>query len=210
MNNLSRQENTVFMTTTAKKEKEKTSGIQTFEKPISELFEFYISGCIGPAEQYSELFHRIRNLSEMDFVKIHINSYGGDLFTGIQFMRVLRETQATVICSIEGACFSAATLIFLAGSQFEISPHSAFMVHNYSGLAIGKGGEMIDQLMHERKWSESLLRDAYTNFLTEEEIKSLLDNKDIWMDANDVVARLENKAKKIAEAKKKEEKKSKK
>lgn len=164
-------------------------------RPLAELVDVYISGNIAPAEEYTDLFGKIRSLGEMDFVKIHINSYGGDLFTAIQFMRVLNETSATVICSVEGACMSAATLIFLSATEFEISNHSAFMFHNYSGFAGGKGGEMIDQLKHERKWSENLWKDIYKDFLTKEEIQSLLDNKDMWMDSAEVITRLERKAK---------------
>ena len=72
-----------------------------------------------------------------------------------------------------------------------------FMFHNYSGGAFGKGGEMIDQLIHERKWSERLLNEIYKDFLTEDEIKSILDNKDIWMDGEEVVKRIEDKMKKL-------------
>ena len=68
-----------------------------------------------------------------------------------------------------------------------------FMFHNYSGIAIGKGGEMYDNIVHERKWSEKILRRTYENFLTEDEIKSILDNKDIWMEGDEVIKRLEMK-----------------
>jgi ATP-dependent protease ClpP protease subunit len=64
------------------------------------------------------------------------------------------------------------------------------MFHNYSGGTIGKGGEMIDQLQHERKWSKSLMTEIYANFLTEDEIEHMLDNKDYWMDGKEVVQRL--------------------
>ena len=85
---------------------------------------------------------------------------------------------------------SAATMIFMCADSFEVTPHSVFMFHNYSGGAIGKGGEMIDQLLHERKWSEKLMKDIYRGFLTDTEIKSMLDNKDIWMDGEEVVKRI--------------------
>jgi hypothetical protein len=78
----------------------------------------------------------------------------------------------------------------LFGESFEISEHSMFMFHNYSSGVFGKGGEMFDQLKHEREWSEKLLRDIYKNFLTNAEITSMLENKDIWMDGNEVAKRL--------------------
>jgi ATP-dependent protease ClpP protease subunit len=166
----------------------------------SHVYEFYISGQIEEPNTYIDWFDTIRHAKENDTVKLYINSYGGDMFTGIQFMRVLAETEALVICSVEGACMSAATMIFLCADQFEVTPHSMFMFHNYSGGAFGKGGEMYGQIQHERRWSETLLNEIYEGFLTAEEIKSLLDNKDIWMDVDEVIQRMEKRVK-LLEAK---------
>ena len=74
-----------------------------------------------------------------------------------------------------------------------------FMFHNYSGGTMGKGGEMYLQIQHERKWSERLLNEIYEGFLTPDEIRSLLDNKDMWMDVDEVVARMEKRAKAMQE-----------
>lgn len=168
-------------------------------KPLGLLHTFYVSGVIEDAKEYIEWFDIIRNANENDAIKIHINSPGGDLFTAIQFMRVLTETNATVIASVEGACMSAATMLFLNAHQFEISEHSMFMFHNYSGIAIGKGGEMYDNITHERKWSEKIMRSVYKDFLTEDEIKAILENKDIWMEGEEVLKRLKLKHKILTE-----------
>ena len=157
------------------------------------IHEFYLSGDIDSPEEYIEWFDIIRSASSNDIIKIYINSGGGDLFTAIQFMRVLQETEATISVSVEGACMSAATLIFLQGHQFEVSPHSMFMFHNYSSGVMGKGGEMYDRLSHEKGWSEKLMRDVYADFLTNDEISSILDSKDIWMDGDEIVTRLKHK-----------------
>jgi ATP-dependent protease ClpP protease subunit len=170
-------------------------------KPVSQLHEFYLTGEIGSAEDYVEWFDAIRHASEYDTIKIYINSSGGDLFTAIQFMRVLAESEATIICSVEGACMSAATMIFMCADSFEVTPHSIFMFHNYSGGTIGKGGEMIDQLQHERKWSERLMKEIYSDFMSDDEIKAMLNNKDFWMDGEEVVKRLSNKIKTLQKPK---------
>jgi len=165
-------------------------------KAIVNMHEFYLVGEITEPSDYLEWFDTIRHAGETDIIKIYINSEGGDLFTAIQFLRVLSDTPATIICSVEGACMSAATLVFMCGQQFEVTPHSIFMFHNYSGGAMGKGGEMIDQLQHERRWSERLMKEVYKDFLSLEEIKSMLDNKDIWMDGEEVVKRVNAKIQK--------------
>lgn len=162
-----------------------------FTKPVAHIHEFYLSGPIQDAEEYIEWFDIIRNASNIDNIRIYINSPGGDLFTTLQFLRVMSDTDATVTCSVEGACMSAATMIFLHGHSQEVTPHSLFMFHNYSAGTFGKGGEMYDQLQFERTWSENFMTAVYEDFLTPEEIQSMLNNKDIWMGSEEVIKRLD-------------------
>jgi len=160
------------------------------ERNQGRVLDFYILGEIESPEEYVEWYDMIRNCGSSDIVRIHFNSFGGDLFTAIQFMRVLRECQGLVIGSIEGACMSAATLIFLACDSYEVSAHTSIMIHNYSGGAFGKGGEMMDHLTFESKWTETLFKDAYTDFLSAQEIKDILKGQDLWLSADQVIERL--------------------
>ena len=95
-------------------------------KPLGNLITIYISGTIEPPEKYIGCIDAIRNANETDVIRIHINSPGGDLFTTIQFIRAIAESSAMVICSAEGACMSAATMLFLSGQRFEISEHCLY------------------------------------------------------------------------------------
>jgi ATP-dependent protease ClpP protease subunit len=168
-------------------------------RPSGLVHEFYLTGTITSAEDYIDWFDTIRHATENDLIKIYINSEGGNLFTAVQFMRVLTDCPGTVWISVEGACMSAATMIMLCGDAYEISPHSMFMFHNYSGGTVGKGGEMYDNIVYERKWSERLLREIYTDFLTEEEIEMMLNNKDLWMEGDEIIERLNEKVRKFEE-----------
>ena len=171
------------------------SGLNYTSKPIAQVHEFYLSGPIEAPEEYIEWFDIIRNASALDTIKIYINSPGGDLYTALQFLRVMAESDAEIICSVEGACMSAATMIFLHGDRHEVTPHSAFMFHDYSSGVFGKGGEQYDQIQFEREWSKNFLKAVYENFLTDAEVNSMLHNKDIWMTSDEVVSRLEKMAK---------------
>jgi ATP-dependent Clp protease protease subunit len=169
-------------------------------KILGQLYTFYLVGEITTPNDYVDWFEIIRNATENDIVKIHINSPGGNLFTAVQLMRVMAESQANILTSVEGACMSAATMVFLSGDGFEISEHSMFMFHNYSGGTIGKGGEMYDNIMYERKWSDKFMRSIYDGFLTDLEIKSMLENKDIWMEPEEVFKRLNKRGEEIMKA----------
>jgi ATP-dependent protease ClpP protease subunit len=179
---------------------------KVFQHDYGTITDFYLCDEIGPAEDYVEWFQRIRAARDSDILKFHINSPGGDLLTTIQLLQALAESEGRIVMSVEGACMSAATMLFLCGDDYLISEHSIFLFHNYSGGKIGKGGEMYHGIMHERKWTENLLKDVYKNFLTPEEIEHLIEDKDIWMDQKQVIERLENRNKILEEAEKAAEK----
>ena len=168
-----------------------------FEQPVARLINLYLCGPILPAEEYIEWFQILRSVGEHDIVYIRLNSEGGDLFSALQLVRAMEECRGRVVVSVEGLCMSAATLVLLSAENYEISDHTIFMFHNYSSGAMGKGGEMYDQISHFRTWSQKLFTAIYDSFLTPDEIKSMLDGKDIWMDAAEVIKRLSKPQKKV-------------
>jgi len=170
-----------------------------FTKNTGNQYEFYLSGEIESADNYVAWFDVIRNARQQDTIKLYINSSGGDLYTALQFLRVMGECEGHLITSVEGACMSAATMIFLSGHEYQVTPHSLFMFHNYSGGVFGKGGEQYDQIQYERAWSEKFMNEVYKDFLTTDEIQSMLNNKDIWMTSEQVLGRIEKVMKKLYE-----------
>ena len=68
----------------------------TFAGAYGNIYEYYVCGAIESSEEYTEWFHQIRNANTPDIIKLHINSPGGDLFTAIQFVHVLAETEAQI------------------------------------------------------------------------------------------------------------------
>lgn len=164
------------------------------EKPLAMMYDVYIVGEIEEPENYLEVFDKIRNAGELDVIKLHLNTPGGYLSTAIQFWRVLHETSAKVVASIEGECMSAGTILMLGAQAFEISDHSLIMVHHFSSGTYGKGQELRDRAAAEATWSNKMFREIYKDFLTEDELDKMLDGKDFWLSADETLTRLQNKA----------------
>lgn len=164
----------------------KTTGVKTT------FHDMYLFGEIESSENYTHLLNYINCLNKNDTLRIYIDSEGGDIFTTLALLRAMRETRAHTHVIVVGQCSSSATLILLAAKTYEIEPHSMFMFHNYSGERFGKGGELYDNIVFERMWSENLLKTVYCGFLSEDEITQILNNKDIWMTRDEVVKRLNN------------------
>jgi len=163
----------------------------SFSQVIAQKHVFYINGEIGPLNDYVQMCHTIRTSSENDVIILYINSEGGDINTALSIVDAIEETDATCCASVSGMCYSAATLLFLACSRWEIGEHASFLFHQYRSAVMGKGGEMKDQIDFQHKWSENLIRSSYKDFLSESEIKQILAGKDLWMLRDEVGVRFE-------------------
>lgn len=168
-----------------------------YSKAKGMVHEFYLNGAIGEADDYLDWLDVIRHAGQNDDIIVHINSPGGSLFTALQLMNAMAESEATITAQVEGACMSAATMIMLCADRFMLSPHAMFMFHNYSGGTIGKGGEMWENIKFERSWSKKFLHEVYDTFLTKKEIDSMLDGKDVWLTADQVADRLKKRRDKM-------------
>ena len=161
-----------------------------YQRAVSNIYDLYLTGPIEDAKQYQDWNQMMRSATENDIIYIHINSGGGEIFTAIQLMRSMQETQACVVASVEGMCMSAATLLFLTADVCEISEHSHFMFHTYSSGNWGKGHEQLASVQADDKWAKHLFDTAYKGFLDPKEIEKIIDGKDFWMNPTEVNKRL--------------------
>ncbi|MFY0655366.1 MAG: ATP-dependent Clp protease proteolytic subunit [Neptunomonas phycophila] len=155
------------------------------------IVDVYISRHIGPPHEYVELISRIRTAHPDDIIYLHLNTPGGYLDTGIQIINAMRDTKARVICVLDGTVCSMGSLIFLAAEEYVIHDHCRLMFHNYSGGTYGKGNEQIAQLESTGKWFNKMFLEICVPFLSEEECEGVIEGKDIWLDSDEVRARME-------------------
>jgi ATP-dependent protease ClpP protease subunit len=169
------------------------SEISFFIKERGRDIDVYLSGEIGTPRENVNLIEVLRSAATNDRINIFINSNGGNIATTIQIISILKKTDAEVFCRVEGECFSSAAMILMYAKSYEIEEHSTFMIHDYSGVISGHGGQMYDNMNHERKWTGNLIKDVYKNFLTAKEIDSILNGKEMWFDSTEFSRRMERK-----------------
>ena len=168
----------------------KPSPSNAYQRPVANVYDFYLAGNIGDAKDYQDWNQLMRSATENDGIVIHINSNGGEIFTAIQLIRAMADSNATICASVEGMCMSAATLIFLCADVVEVSEHSHFMFHTYSSGNWGKGSDQLANVMADDKWARHLFNSVYKGFLKPQEIKEMIDGKDFWMNPAEVNKRL--------------------
>lgn len=178
-----------FVKSSKQQQIEFSSPVETvFSRPIAWEHTFYL-GDIEAPQNYYEWYQIIRNADVNDHIKISINSGGGSYAAALQFRNAMMESDATITCTIEGECHSAATIIFLSGDVYSVSAGSNMLVHDYSGIVGGKGSEMIRQIQHEKISIDSFLEEVYRHFLTDDEIAHVLAGQDMWLNEEEIIKR---------------------
>jgi ATP-dependent protease ClpP protease subunit len=163
--------------------------------PRAYEFTYYLSDCVQDTHEYHDLLQTLDNAGENDLIRIVINNYGGEVGTTTQLVSHIRESKAIVVGHISGNAFSAAGVIWLACHQQEVSDHCMLMIHSSVGFAEGKYVDMAAYIKAANRRTELLYKDIFEFFLTEEEIDKVLRGEEVWMLADEIVERLENRQK---------------
>ena len=171
--------------------------------PIARRIVIRINSPIGEPDEWSEEVSAIQTATENDIIHIYINSPGGNLFTTTELLSAMLQSKAHIITEITGEACSAGMLLFLAGHEFMVSDDASAMCHGASYGAYGTQGQVHDNVMHSTKHLTKLAYKYYEGFLEPDEIERLLEGKEYWMEAEEIIERLEKRAdyweKKLAE-----------
>ncbi|MCU0810127.1 MAG: phage major capsid protein [Thiobacillaceae bacterium] len=79
---------------------------------------------------------------DVDAMTVRINSYGGSVSDGLAIYNALRRHKASVTTAIDGAAYSIASLIAMAGDQVQMAENAMLMIHAPWGGVIGNSAEM--------------------------------------------------------------------
>lgn len=124
-------------------------------------------------------------LGDIDVLDVRINSPGGSIFDGIPIYNTLRDHKATVNVHIDGAAWSMASGIAMAGDVVNMAENALMMLHDPTTFSFGNAEDLRkeatrlekvkDQLTiaYERKSGQS--RDEIANIMSAE----------TWLDANE-------------------------
>jgi ATP-dependent Clp protease protease subunit len=168
--------------------------IKHFKQTIPvNIHHFYIVEDIKEVDYYLSMINTIRTAEQHDTIFIYLNTPGGNLHTAIQIIAAIRQSSATVVTCLEGVVCSAGTMIFLAGHKHVVNQNCTFMIHNYSQWVGGKGNDITIQVKYTESYFRKLSEDIYGKFLSKDEIESVLEGKDLWMESSDVARRVKDK-----------------
>lgn len=135
---------------------------------------------IKEVSQYRKAFHVLSTASPNDIVRVIINTPGGLVDTALQFHNMLLNTQARTIAEVYNA-HSAGSMVMLSCDNIQMMRYSSVMIHSVSFGIGGKVGDVKAYADFTSDSNKAILDDIYAGFLSEKEIESIVNNKDIWL-----------------------------
>ena len=136
-----------------------------------------------------EFLNDLNELSTKDNITIHINSGGGDMYSGVSIYNRLKALPANIITINDGLAASAASIIFQAGNTRKVNAGSNIMVHQASALFWGyfNSNELRDELKDLDAANNAAVNIyAEVSGRTTKEMKKLVDAK-TWLTGQEAV-----------------------
>lgn len=167
-------------------ENNESEGFKLYRNSTSTDYSILLSKSVGPdLNNYFDLIQFLDSeVKDNDTVNVKLANYGGDLHSGVAIAHAMKNCRGTVIVHVIANCYSMAAILALCGDALIIYPGNYLMFHNYSGGEIGKAGEIETSHIANKKAWHAYLDYFCTPFLTHEEVKSIMSDRDMYVHFN--------------------------
>ena len=150
-------------------------------------YNLYLHGEIGGPDDFMEHFAVYKMANEGDIVRLYINSQGGSLATGMEYIRHMRECEAKIIAVLGVEVASMASAIALEADEIELDELSTLLIHSISYGTGGPESSVYSQALFNNKLNERWIRSTYKDFLEEDEFADVFKGVDIMLDADQIM-----------------------
>ena len=152
-----------------------------------------VSQVFGSPHSFDEVIHLLTVATPEDIINFNINSNGGDFYSLVALRNAIRQTEAQVYMNLLGMCASAGSALFLENADgYKVHEDSCMMIHSMQcGTGYTDANTIATRAEHNKKINERFVRNTYKDFLTEDEIESVLNAKEIYLEDFEIRERLQ-------------------
>lgn len=156
------------------------------------VLSVYLYGEIGHMEE-ADPQQVVRELAAIadgkSEVRLHINSYGGDVFAGLAIYEAVKKCKGLSI-HVDGVAASMAAVIALCGKPLHMGRYSRLMVHRVSGAVNGSAEDMKQTagLIEGLETDLAQIVSGRMNMKPEEVKRRYFDGSDHWFTAEEAHA----------------------
>lgn len=157
----------------------------------AENLPYYDSSISSKFVEFILHFNRVDKdipVEERKPIRLYINSPGGDVTEGFALISAMELSKTPIHTINVGEWCSMAFLIGITGSKRYSLPSSIFMMHEPSGLTVGKFSDMEDKVEFNKRFNNLLIKKhvlAHSKMTPQK--YSSISKKDFYMLADDAL-----------------------
>jgi ATP-dependent protease ClpP protease subunit len=150
----------------------------------------FIDNLVQEGVDLHDILNKLHMATELDTLEIRINSGGGFVKYGQQLINVMKDKfNERCVTILDSEASSMAALMFMAGDQKVIYPHSVLMVHDVSMWLGGKANETRKQMDVYLPVFKTYFLSIFGDTMTPTEVEQMFEGRDFWFNALEMCKR---------------------
>lgn len=178
----------------------KSVSVETITQSFN-IIRIYLTdeGVNGTAEHLDQL-EAILDATQNDVIEVYcLGCGGGSADSIIMLLNALAQSPAHTVTILEGHNASAASMPMMVTDEVRIGMYSSVMFHNVAGGVIGNMTNTAEAAKFYEQNYNRFFADLYNGFFSEDELSSIRQGREIYLDAESIQERLDKRREIIAQ-----------
>jgi ATP-dependent protease ClpP protease subunit len=178
----------------------KSVSVETITQSFN-VIRIYLTdeGVNGTAEHLDQL-EAILDATQNDVIEVYcLGCGGGSADSIIMLLNALAQSPAHTVTILEGHNASAASMPMMVTDEVRIGMYSSVMFHNVAGGVIGNMTNTAEAAKFYEQNYNRFFADLYNGFFSEEELSSIRQGREIYLDAESIQERLDKRREILAQ-----------
>lgn len=170
----------------------KSVSVETVTQSFN-IIRIYLTdeGVNGTAEHLDQL-EAVLDATQNDVIEVYcLGCGGGSADSIIMLLNALAQSPAHTVTILEGHNASAASMPMMVTDEVRIGMYSSVMFHNVAGGVIGNMTNTAEAAKFYEQNYNRFFADLYNGFFSEEELSSIRQGREIYLDAESIQERLD-------------------
>lgn len=155
-------------------------------------YNLYLHGEIGHPDDFMEHFAVYKTANDNDCIRLWVNSLGGSIATGVEYIQHMKECAAPIIAVIGVDCASMASALALSADEIEVCDMSTMLIHAFSYGVAGVESHVYNHASFNKKLNERFIKNTYGQFLDSEQLSDVLKGVDVLLTSEEIINCWEN------------------
>lgn len=178
----------------------KMVSIETITQSFNVIRIYLTDDGVNGTSSHLDQLEAILDATQNDVIEVYcLGCGGGSADSIIMLLNALAQSPAHTVTILEGHNASAASMPMMVTDEVRIGMYSSVMFHNVAGGVIGNMTNTAEAAKFYEQNYNRFFADLYNGFFSEEELSSIRQGREIYLDAENIQERLDKRREILAQ-----------